>query len=133
MNICIPVDEDLGLASPVCLHFGSAPYFMIVNTDDGTCRAIPNRNEHHAHGMCQPLLAIQGEAIGGIVVGGIGMGALNKLMMGGLQVYQAQHPTVELTLAAFKAGRLPVMSPGAACGGHRQGHGGHHHGPAFER
>ena len=44
-----------------------------------TCRAIPNRNEHHAHGMCQPLVAIQGEDIGGIVVGGIGMGALNKL------------------------------------------------------
>ena len=134
MNICVPVDADQGLASPVCAHFGSAPFFMIVNTEDGTCRAIPNRNEHHAHGMCQPLMAIQGEDIGGIVVGGIGMGALTKLMMGGLQVYQAQHPTVDATVAAFKAGHLRSMTPGAACGHHGQGHGQRHgHGPAFGR
>jgi len=134
VKICIPVDEDQGLASPVCLHFGSAPYFMIVNTDDDTCRAIPNRNEHHAHGMCQPLMAIQGEDIDGIIVGGIGMGALNKLLAAGIQVYQAQQATVALSVEAIKAGRLPVMSPGAACGGHHsQGHGAHPHGPAFER
>jgi len=128
VRICIPVDEDQGLASPVCLHFGSAPYFMIVNTDDGSCRAIPNRNEHHAHGMCQPLQAIQGEAIDGMVVGGIGMGALNKLRAAGICVYQAQHPTVDLAVEAIKAGRLPLVEPGSACGGHdSHGSGGHHH------
>ena len=126
MRICIPVDEDLGLASPVCMHFGSAPYFMIVNTDDGSCRAIANRNDHHAHGMCQPLEAVRGETIDGMVVGGIGMGALNKLTAAGICVYQAQHPTVDLAIEAIKAGRLPVMSPGAACGGHL-GHAGHGH------
>jgi predicted Fe-Mo cluster-binding NifX family protein len=129
MNICIPVNADQGLASPVCAHFGSAPFFMIVNTENGTCRAIPNRNEVHAHGMCQPLMAIQGEDIGGIVVGGIGMGALTKLMMGGLQVYRAQHPTVAMTLASFRAGELQAMTPEAACGQHGQGHGqGNRHG-----
>jgi len=126
VNICIPVEADQGLASPVCAHFGSAPFFMIVDTDSGTCRAIPNRNQHHAHGMCQPLAAIQGEDLGGIVVGGIGMGALNKLQMAGLQVYRAQHPTVEMTLASFRAGELPTMSAEAACGQHGQSH---HHEP----
>ncbi|MCX6551904.1 MAG: diguanylate cyclase [Acidobacteria bacterium] len=122
MNICIPVDADNGLASSVCAHFGSAPFFMIVDSENGVCRALPNRNQHHAHGMCQPLLAIQGEDLDGIVVGGIGMGALNKLLAAGLQVYQAQHPTVEMTLAALKAGQLRSMSPDAACGHHGQGH-----------
>jgi len=122
MNICIPVDADQGITSPVCAHFGSAPFFMIVDTDNGACRAIPNQNEHHAHGMCQPLAALQGEQLGGIVVGGIGMGALNKLMMAGVQVYRAEHPTVELTLAAFNAGQLPVMAPGSACGQHGPHH-----------
>ena len=122
MNICIPVDADEGLASPVCAHFGSAPYFMIVDTSNATCRAIPNRNLHHQHGMCQPLMALQGEHLDGIVVGGIGMGALSKLLAAGLQVYQAQHPTVDLTVAALKAGQLRVMSPDAACGHHGQGH-----------
>lgn len=123
MTTCIPVNADEGLASPVCAHFGSAPFFMIVDADSGVCRAIPNRNQHHAHGMCQPLAALAGERLDAIVVGGIGMGALNKLLAAGLQVYQAQHPTVELTLAALKAGQLRGMSPEAACGHHGQRHG----------
>ena len=57
------------------------------------------------------------------------MGALTKMMMGGLQVYQAQHPTVDATVAAFKAGQLRPMTPAAACGHHGDGHGhGHAHG-----
>jgi len=129
MNICIPVSADQGIASPVCAHFGSAPFFMIVDTENGTCRALPNQNQNHAHGMCQPLMALQGEDLGGIVVGGIGMGALNKLMTAGLDVYHAQHPTVEMTLAAFNAGELRMMTAEAACGHHGQGHGhGHAHG-----
>lgn len=123
MNICIPVNADQGLSSPVCAHFGSAPFFMIVDTDNDACRAIPNRNLHHAHGMCQPLLALQGEILAGIVVGGIGMGALSKLMMAGLQVYQAQHQTVGQTLAAFRAGTLPAMTPATVCGHHGSSHG----------
>lgn len=120
MNICIPVDADRGVASPVCAHFGSAPFFLVVDPEHGTCRAIPNRNLHHAHGTCQPLMALQGEDLDAIVVGGIGAGALNKLLAAGLEVYEAQHPTVELTLAAFKAGRLRAMRPEAACGHHGQ-------------
>ena len=133
MNICIPVNADHGIASPVCAHFGSAPFFLIVDPENGACRAIPNRNLHHAHGQCQPLMAIQGEDIEAIVVGGIGMGALNTLLAAGLQVYAAQYPTVELTLAAFKAGQLRAMSPEAACRRHGQSQGpdrahGHGHG-----
>jgi predicted Fe-Mo cluster-binding NifX family protein len=136
MNICIPVNADEGLASPVCAHFGSAPFFMIVDTENGACRAIPNRNLHHAHGMCQPLAAIAGEDIGAIVVGGIGMGALGKLMAAGLDVYRAEQPTVGQTIEAFNGGTLRAMDPATACGHHGQGHGGergtggghqHHH------
>ena len=79
MNICIPVTEDNGTASPVSRHFGSAPLFLIVDTDSGACRAVPNRNQHHSHGMCMPLASLAGERIDGMVVGGIGMGALSKL------------------------------------------------------
>ena len=130
MNLCIPVTADQGLTSPVSAHFGSAPFFMIVDTDSGACRAIPNRNQHHAHGMCQPLAALAGEDLDAIVVGGIGMGALGKLMAGGLAVYRAELATVEQTVDAYKNGRLAAMTPAAACGHHGQGHGhepGHGH------
>ena len=49
MNICIPVEQDQGLQSQVCAHFGSAPAFLIVATDSGDCRAIDNKNQHHGH------------------------------------------------------------------------------------
>lgn len=123
MNICIPVNEDSGLESPVCAHFGSAPMFLIVDAATGACRTINNQNQHHQHGMCQPLAALNGEQIDGIVVGGIGMGALSKLMSAGIQVYLAEHPTAGLAIEAWKNGTLSKVEPGMACGGH--GHGAH--------
>jgi predicted Fe-Mo cluster-binding NifX family protein len=106
MRICIPVNENLGLQSEVCAHFGSAPAFLIVDTDNNDCRIIVNRNQHHSHGMCTPLASLQGEILDGIVVGGIGMGALNRLMAAGISVFRAEHPTVSTTVEAFKAGSL---------------------------
>jgi predicted Fe-Mo cluster-binding NifX family protein len=118
MNICIPVNENDGLKSTVCAHFGSAPFFMLVDSESGSCRAITNHNQHHGHGMCAPLAVLQGESIDAMVVGGIGMGALNKLMAGGIKVYVSQLPTVEATVGALKAGTLALMQPGMACPGH---------------
>jgi predicted Fe-Mo cluster-binding NifX family protein len=122
MNICIPVEADNGLESPVCAHFGSAPAFMIVDSDTGSCRAIVNGNQHHGHGMCMPLQSLQGEHIDGMVVGGIGMGALNKLTAANIRVYVAEHATVGEVVAAFKAGSLKHMQPGMACAQHGHGH-----------
>jgi len=122
MNICIPVEEDRGLQSPVCAHFGSAPAFMIVDVDSGSYRAIPNGNQHHGHGMCAPLQSLQGEKIDGMVVGGIGMGALNKLNAASIRVYISEYATVAETVTAFKAGTLRPMQPGMACAQHGHNH-----------
>jgi predicted Fe-Mo cluster-binding NifX family protein len=118
MNICIPVEEDKGLESAVCAHFGSAPAFMIVETESGACRAIPNHNQHHGHGMCAPLASLQGERIDGMLVGGIGQGALSKLNAAKIDVYFSGHETVGAAVAAFKAGALELMTPGRACAHH---------------
>jgi predicted Fe-Mo cluster-binding NifX family protein len=123
MNICIPVTEDKGTASPVSQHFGSAPLFMMVDTESGVCRAVSNRNTHHDHGLCTPLASLAGERIDGMVVGGIGRGALGKLEATGVQVFLSEHATVGETVAAFRAGTLKTMSPGMACGHHGQGRG----------
>jgi predicted Fe-Mo cluster-binding NifX family protein len=123
MQICIPVVEDRGLDSRVSAHFGSAPAFMIVDTESRNCRLVGNSNQHHAHGLCQPLAALAGETVDGIVVGGIGMGALMKLQTAGITVYRAVHPTVGETLAAFTAGSLQPLGQNEVCGGHH----GHHH------
>ena len=121
MNICMPVTEDRGLESPLSLHFGSAPVFLLVDTATLTCRAVPNHNAHHAHGMCQPLAALAGEAVDGLVVGGIGPNALARLGAAGIEVFRCEHATVGEALAALEAGRLRQVSLEDACGHH--GHG----------
>lgn len=118
MKICIPVENDNGLNSTVCAHFGSAPAFMIVDTDTKDCRVIVNKNDHHAHGMCTPIAALQGEAIDGMLVGGIGMGALNKLSAANIQVFVAEQETVQAAVDAFNSGALKPMQPGMTCRGH---------------
>jgi predicted Fe-Mo cluster-binding NifX family protein len=121
MSISMPVDEDRGLRSPVCAHFGSAPAFLIADADSGSCRPISNSNQHRSHGMCMPLASLQGEHVDGMVVGGIGVGALNKLNAANIRVYLSEHATVAETVAAFKAGTLKLMQPGMACAHHGQG------------
>ena len=121
MHVCIPINEDRGLDSQVCQHFGSASQFMIVDTESGACRAVPNQNADHAYGTCEPLLALHGEALDGMIVAGIGRGALERLELDRIRVFRAEHGTVGETIAAFKAGALRVVASGGAC----EGHGGH--------
>ncbi|MFA7329737.1 MAG: NifB/NifX family molybdenum-iron cluster-binding protein [Candidatus Delongbacteria bacterium] len=118
MILCIPIDADQALDSPVCSHFGSAPAFLFVTVENGACRAVVNGNQHHAHGMCMPLQALQGETFDALVVGGIGMGALGKLDAAGIRVYMSAHATAGEVLSAFQAGTLAPMLPGQACSGH---------------
>jgi predicted Fe-Mo cluster-binding NifX family protein len=125
MNICMPVIEDKGLQSTICAHFGSAPLFLIVDPETGACRAIPNGNQHHGHGMCAPLASLRGESIGGMVVVGIGDGAFSKLQAAGIRVYLSNLPTVEQALAGLAAGTLREVTPGDACAHHGDGHHGH--------
>lgn len=121
MKLCMPVDQDRGLDSPICAHFGSAPAFVVVDTESRECRSIPNLNAHHAHGACQPIGSLAGVALDAVAVGGIGRGALEKLRAANLRVLLSTAGTVRETVAAFEAGALKEASLAAACG--------HHHGP----
>jgi len=127
MNVFIPVVEDLGLESRVSSHFGSAPLFLVVETGSGTCRTIPNENQHHGHGGCQPLRAMAGENIGIVIVGGIGMGALAKLQAAGIRVFVSSLGTVEETLTALEAGALMEATPATSCAHHGEASSGHGH------
>lgn len=122
MNICIPIIEDKGLQSQVNSYFGSAPLFLIVDTEKLSTRAIINKNAQHTHGMCQPLASLSSERLDAVVVGGIGMGALNKLRAAGIKVYMGRQATVEQVIAEFKAGKLNEVTPQTACSHHGEGH-----------
>lgn len=120
MKVAIPVLSDEGLESQVNEHFGSAPLFLLVDTETRSCQPIHNNNSHHAHGMCQPVAALGGHEVDGVVVGGIGMGALMKLRSAGIEVYLSRLPTVKETVEAMAEGRLQPVAPENACRHHGQ-------------
>jgi predicted Fe-Mo cluster-binding NifX family protein len=118
MKVCFPVRDTSELDSPVYGHFGSAPAFVLVDTETEALTVLPNVDQHHAHGMCNPVAALAGQTVDAVVVGGIGGGALMKLNMAGITVYKSTGGTIAENLAFLTAGRLPQFQPGQVCGGH---------------
>jgi predicted Fe-Mo cluster-binding NifX family protein len=118
MKICFPVQENEGLGSRVYNHFGSAPMFIVVDTETDNVSIINNKDQHHSHGACNPIKALDGQSVDAVVVGGIGAGALSRLNQAGIRVYQAKAPTAKENISMFKARSLPEFMPQHCCGGH---------------
>jgi len=127
MKVCFPVNGSPSLESEVYGHFGSAPSFVLVDTDTNDLKVIGNADQHHTHGMCSPIRALGGHDIDCVVVGGIGGGALMKLNQTGVKVYRASARTVSGNLALFTANSLPVFEQNHVCGGHSNGSACSHH------
>ena len=121
MKIGFPVQQDEGLNSAVFNHFGSAPMFIIVDTHENTVATILNRDQHHAHGSCNPLKALDDHRVDAIVVGGIGAGALTRLNQLGITVHRSQGRTINENISLFAARQLPEMTLKSCCGGHSHG------------
>lgn len=118
MKICFPVEKEKGLESQVYGHFGSAPSFILVELKSEKIKVISNNDQHHAHGACNPLKALNNEKVDAVVVGGIGMGALNKLNQMGIKVYKAAAPTIKENIKMIKSQQLPEFTAQHCCPGH---------------
>jgi predicted Fe-Mo cluster-binding NifX family protein len=93
---------------------------MIVDSETGECRAKPRAAT--GHGGCAPLALLAGEEIQGVLVGGIGRGALLQLLRMGIALYETADETVANALTSLKAGQLRRLDDGASCcGGHEHG------------
>ena len=119
MKVCFPVYKDEGVNSTVYDHFGSSPEFIIVNTELQTVITIDNNDLDHVHGACNPVMAVGGNKIDAVVVGGIGAGALMKLNADGIKVYKAVKEIVKENLELLKDNRLPELALRQTCGGHQ--------------
>lgn len=123
MKVCFPVQRDEGLDSRVYNHFGSAPSFVVVDLTTDTLSTIANKDQHHTHGSCNPIRALDDHKVDAIVVGGIGGGALSRLNQAGIRVYQAGASGIRDNIDMFMAGRLAEYTLQQCCGGHPGGHG----------
>jgi predicted Fe-Mo cluster-binding NifX family protein len=127
LKLCFPVKKYDGLHSYVYGHFGSAPGFALFDTDTEEITEITNQDADHEHGKCSPLRALSGLSIDSVIVGGIGAGALNKLIEMGASVYKAENGSIKDNLFLFREGRLNQFNPSLVCGGHGKGSGCSHH------
>ena len=118
MTVCFPVESDMGLESRVYGHFGSAPMFIICDTESGGLSQVDNRDERHEHGRCSPIKALDGHSVDAVVVGGIGAGAIGKLNALDIKVFRAEKTTVKENLELIRNSALPEISMDSACGRH---------------
>ena len=118
MRICIPTETNEGRSAVVYGHFGSAPYFTIVDTEKDSVEIIDNANQHHVHSMCQPMNALMGKKIDVVVTGGMGARAVQKLNEGGIKAYQVIPGTVSDIISQFTKGELEEITLQNACAQH---------------
>ncbi len=119
MKVCFPVYKDEGVNSKVYDHFGSAPEFIVVNTELQSTITVGNKDLDHVHGACNPVMAVGGHRIDAVVVGGIGAGALRKLNADDIKVYKSASETVKENLELLKDNRLPELTLHHTCSGHQ--------------
>ena len=121
MKVGFAVQKSEGMESRIYDHFGSAPAFLIVDTDKNDVVTVDNRDLNHVHGACNPVMALGGKSVDAIVVGGIGAGAITRLNDLGVRVYAAGAVTVKENLALFGENKLQELSVFNACRAHQGG------------
>ncbi len=121
MQICFTVLRDEGLQSIVYDHFGSAPVFLIIDSETGKSKSIPNTARHHGPGACTPFKILDGVEIDAVVTGNIGFGAVMKCTTGNIRVFHSSAPTVGENLDLLSAGALREVILERACPGGKRG------------
>ncbi|MBU1172902.1 MAG: NifB/NifX family molybdenum-iron cluster-binding protein [Proteobacteria bacterium] len=127
MKVAFPTQVNQGMDSIVFEHFGSANFFILVDSETQDMDVVLNQDLNHQHGQCQPLKALGGRQVDAVVVGGIGGTAMGKLTKNGKKVYRAVEGSVKENLGRLKSGTLNEFMPFEVCGGHdHDGECGHH-------
>lgn len=118
MKLCIPVKQKDGKESSVYSHFGSAPAFLIFDTNSKEEIIIDNSNMNHDHGACNPIQTIGGSNVEAVIVGGLGGGAISKLKANNIKVFQSVKGTVEFNIEMFNKSLLTELTMEHACTQH---------------
>ncbi len=128
MKICIPTTDDRGLAASATGHFGHAPYFTLIDTEDGGLQVIRNPGCHQHPQECHHLDVLAPHDVDAVACEGMGRKAVGALRAAGIEVLTPARGTVAEIVATACAGGLRPLTLEAACkgAGHTDGH--HAHG-----
>jgi predicted Fe-Mo cluster-binding NifX family protein len=124
MRLCMPTLDEAGLEGRLAGHFGSAPYYTIVETESSAVEVVSNAHARHVHGTCEAASGMGSREVDAVVCQGLGRRAFAGLAAAGIPVFLADEVSVAAAVAGFRAGRLAQLTRDGACGG-GQGHGCH--------
>jgi predicted Fe-Mo cluster-binding NifX family protein len=122
IRLIVPAEDNKGTDAQVAIHFGRAPFFTMVEMQDGkvvNTKIVPNAGEHfggqgHPH---EKLLSLKPNVI---VAQGMGIGGLQSFRNAGIKVLQTGAGTVKDVVESFQKGKLPELTAGCQ-------HAQHHH------
>ena len=123
MKIAVTAETNNGLESMVAQHFGHAPYFILVDVEDGAVTAAQGVAnpfmEAHAPGDIPNFIKQQNAQV--MLSGGMGGRAIQFFEQLGIQAATGAQGTVHQSLERYLGGRLPGAAPCAESVAH--GHG----------
>lgn len=95
------------LDSPVDQLFGRCPFFLLVDTDTMTHRALPNPavGASGGAGIAAAQFVVR-QGAKAVLTGNVGPNAMQVLTAGEVPVYSVGDQTVSAAIAAFLAGQL---------------------------
>lgn len=118
MKVCIPTNGRGGLEDLVCEHFGRAPAFTVIDTDNDSVTVVPNTSEHMG-GMGKPPEHIANTGSKVLVCSGLGPKAIGMFEDFGIEVFVGAQGTVRDAMELWRNGKLEKASDFNACQEHR--------------
>ena len=111
--IALPIDDDLGLESQVCQHFGHAAAFVVVTVNGDEIsghKVVPNPLAgQHQTGMLPRLVRSTGAQV--LLAGGLGARAVAMLESFGIQVATGARGTIRQAIGDYLGGNLGDITP----------------------
>ncbi len=118
MKICMPVLDQNGTDSVIYGHFGSAPFFALLDTENNDVAIVNNSLGEHEHGQCMPVEAIRKTGAKAVLCKGMGLRAANLLIEAGITPYMVEAGTVADAINQYKAKNVTVLDASRACQHH---------------
>ncbi len=122
MKIGITLNDEQGMKSEVCAHFGQCSHFLIVDVENGKVKdsKVVANTAVHGGGGCTAVTEILKYGITHVIAGGMGMGAQNKFAAANVPIFGCSG-TAENAVKALIDSSLGGIDP---CAGHDHGEGG---------
>jgi predicted Fe-Mo cluster-binding NifX family protein len=110
MRVCFPCVKNEGMDTVIYGHFGSAPLYLVVDTENGDVSEFPNCDACAPDAGCNPYMAFVTSHVSAVVSAGMGDGFLGMLNAMGIPVFHAQSALVRENLELFSSHGLEELT-----------------------